>query len=66
MSKSLKVNRVKLGTHIIPYTILTHKTDLVKISQNNQLLSVTKTSQYIHIINCTSCNKDADGFCSSH
>jgi hypothetical protein len=38
----------------------------VKISQNNQLLSVMKTSQYVHIFNCSSCNKDADVFCSSH
>jgi hypothetical protein len=27
----------------------------VKFSQNNQLLSVTKTSQYIHIFNYSSC-----------
>jgi hypothetical protein len=38
----------------------------VKISQNNQLLSVTRTSQYVHIFSRTSCNKDADVFCSTH
>jgi len=38
----------------------------VKISQNNQLLSVMKTSQYVHIFSCSSCNKDANVFCSSH
>jgi len=38
----------------------------VRISQNNQLLSVTKTSQYVRIFSCTSCNKDADVFCSTH
>jgi len=40
--------------------------NLVKISQNNQLPSVTKTCLYIHIFNFSSCNKDADVFCSSH
>jgi len=63
----IKGTQGKVGdTHQTLQDIDSQERNLVKISQNNQLLSVTKTSQYIHIFNCTSCNKDADVFCLSH
>lgn len=54
------------GTHQTLQDIDSQDRNPVKISQNNQLLSVMKTSQYVNIFHCSSCNKDADVSCSSH
>lgn len=63
----MKCAQGKVGdTHQSLQDIDSQDRNPVKISQNNQLLSVTKISQYVHMFSCTSCNKDADVFCSTH